>query len=184
MVEQIPLWGFLRVRDPPKPIANVRGSVLITPLAHLILPHHLFPAAHCRCLGRYSQSEMMGIQAPDVLSIFLHRDWCWRCLTLCATGWDTSREVESSLVFGVLCALPTASHLHYCLTFLFISHAAFLFLTIVWISLLEQDRVLGRFFFSFFFFLNVVCCFCGGSFFLLSLSVIFSVPNQFYLPLL
>lgn len=97
-VEQITLGSFLSVTDPPKPIANARGSFLITPLGHLILPHHPFPAAHCRHLERHSQSEMMEIQTPDVLSIFLHHYWLCRCLTLCVTGWDTTREVESSFL--------------------------------------------------------------------------------------
>lgn len=178
------------MRDPPKPIANASGSVLITPVAHLIVPHHLFPAAHCRCLGGYSQSEMMEIQAPDVLGIFLHHYWCWRCLTLCATDWDTKREVENSLASpGVWCFMCFA----YSFPFTLLPDLPLSITCCLFIPDCDMDfttgagQTFGQVFLFFFFFLNVVCCFwshfCGGSFFLLSLSVIFSVPNQFYLPL-
>lgn len=104
-------------------------------------------------------------------------------LLLGITGPVSNRLSASSVLYTF--PLPTASHLRWFLTFLFLSHAAFLFLTGVWISRLEQDRVLGRFLlFSECGMLLLITLLWRVILFTVTFCHLFFVPNQFYLPLL
>lgn len=98
------------------------------------------PKAHCQCEGKCPHHSTGSLDTPSppfpccslqvslkvfsewddgntdsrCVECFLHHYWPWRCLTLCVTGWDITRKVESSFLASLALSVTDYLRLVFC----------------------------------------------------------------------